>query len=75
MVRTVISPKDGFEALTAQCAAFHSVVQHSCCLKLSAFALSINLVIRGGEDNDFFARVSKKLNIIRLHETGLTHVW
>jgi predicted glycosyltransferase involved in capsule biosynthesis len=29
----------------------------------------------GGEDNDFFARVSKSLNIIRLHETGLTHVW
>jgi Fringe-like len=30
---------------------------------------------RGGEDNNFFARVRKKLNIIRLHETGLTHVW
>jgi len=34
-----------------------------------------NFVGWGGEDNDFFSRVSKKLNIIRLHETGLTHVW
>jgi predicted glycosyltransferase involved in capsule biosynthesis len=29
----------------------------------------------GGEDNDFYDRVSKKLNIIRHHENGLTHVW
>ncbi|KAG7367927.1 chondroitin N-acetylgalactosaminyltransferase [Nitzschia inconspicua] len=29
----------------------------------------------GGEDGDFFARVTKELNVIRLHETGLTHVW
>ncbi|KAG7367926.1 chondroitin N-acetylgalactosaminyltransferase [Nitzschia inconspicua] len=29
----------------------------------------------GGEDTDFFARVRKELNVIRLHETGLTHVW
>ncbi|MGK3747656.1 MAG: hypothetical protein ACI90V_014520 [Bacillariaceae sp.] len=34
-----------------------------------------NMNGRGGEDNDFFTRVSKKLNIIRLHETGLTHAW
>jgi Fringe-like len=30
---------------------------------------------RGGEDDDFFSRVSKKLNIIRAREKGLTHVW
>lgn len=30
---------------------------------------------RGGEDNDFFDRVSKKLNVIRARDTGLTHVW
>jgi hypothetical protein len=30
---------------------------------------------RGGEDNDFFGRVSQKLNVIRARETGLTHVW
>ncbi|KAL3909827.1 MAG: hypothetical protein SGILL_007930, partial [Bacillariaceae sp.] len=29
----------------------------------------------GGEDNDFFAKAKEKLNIVRLHETGLTHVW
>ena len=29
----------------------------------------------GGEDNDFFQRASKKLNIIRMKESGLTHVW
>jgi len=29
----------------------------------------------GGEDNDFFSRISSKLNIIRLHEPGLTHKW
>lgn len=29
----------------------------------------------GGEDNDFFARVGENLNIIRMHEKGLTHVW
>ncbi len=34
-----------------------------------------NFVGWGGEDNDFFARVSRKLNIIRLHEPGLTHIW
>mmetsp|Transcript_15235 Transcript_15235/g.35111 ORF Transcript_15235/g.35111 Transcript_15235/m.35111 type:complete len:813 (+) Transcript_15235:81-2519(+) len=34
-----------------------------------------NFVGWGGEDNDFFSRVSKRLHIIRLHETGLTHVW
>jgi hypothetical protein len=27
------------------------------------------------QDNDFFARVGAKLNIIRMHEKGLTHVW
>eukprot|EP00536_Pseudo-nitzschia_multiseries_P011109 jgi/Psemu1/289499/fgenesh1_pg.363_\ len=34
-----------------------------------------NFVGWGGEDNDFFSRVTKKLNVIRLRETGLTHVW
>ncbi|KAG7345409.1 chondroitin N-acetylgalactosaminyltransferase [Nitzschia inconspicua] len=29
----------------------------------------------GGEDTDFFARVRDKLNVVRLQETGLTHVW
>ncbi|KAG7345419.1 chondroitin N-acetylgalactosaminyltransferase [Nitzschia inconspicua] len=29
----------------------------------------------GGEDVDFFATVRKQLNVIRLRETGLTHVW
>jgi len=29
----------------------------------------------GGEDNDFYSRVTKKLNVIRLQEQGLTHVW
>ncbi len=29
----------------------------------------------GGEDNDFFARVSSELHVIRLHEPGLTHIW
>ena len=27
------------------------------------------------QDNDFFGRVGEKLNIIRMHEKGLTHVW
>mmetsp|Transcript_18236 Transcript_18236/g.45313 ORF Transcript_18236/g.45313 Transcript_18236/m.45313 type:complete len:794 (-) Transcript_18236:60-2441(-) len=34
-----------------------------------------NFVGWGGEDNDFYARVKAKLNIIRLHEPGLTHIW
>jgi len=34
-----------------------------------------NFVGWGGEDNDFFSRVSSKLNIIRRHEPGLTHIW
>ena len=27
------------------------------------------------QDNDFYARVGDNLNIIRMHERGLTHVW
>lgn len=27
------------------------------------------------KDNDFYSRVGDTLNIIRLHEKGLTHVW
>jgi predicted glycosyltransferase involved in capsule biosynthesis len=42
-----------------------------------AMRLSMNekFVGWGGEDNDFFQRVAKKLNIIRHREKGLTHVW
>lgn len=55
------------------------------CVILNEYSISKNdensqqhhclLLIRGGEDNDFFAKVQDKLHIIRLHETGLTHVW
>ena len=41
----------------------------------NAHLTQLNSFFRGGEDNDFFSRVSNKLNIIRLHEAGLTHVW
>jgi len=41
----------------------------------SYLSMDENFVGWGGEDNDFFSRVGKKLNIIRLHETGLTHAW
>jgi hypothetical protein len=37
--------------------------------------LIYSIISRGGEDTDFFTRVRKKLNVVRLHETGLTHVW
>jgi hypothetical protein len=29
----------------------------------------------GGEDIDFYSGVSKKLNIVRMHEHGLIHLW
>ncbi|KAG7345067.1 chondroitin N-acetylgalactosaminyltransferase [Nitzschia inconspicua] len=29
----------------------------------------------GGEDTDFLARVKKQLHVVRLLDTGLTHVW
>jgi hypothetical protein len=38
-------------------------------------AMDESFVGWGGEDNDFFAKTKEKLNIIRLRETGLTHVW
>ena len=30
---------------------------------------------QGGEDNDFFGRMKKKLHIIRARDAGLIHLW
>eukprot|EP00535_Pseudo-nitzschia_heimii_P009643 CAMPEP_0197191986 /NCGR_PEP_ID=MMETSP1423-20130617/24345_1 /TAXON_ID=476441 /ORGANISM="Pseudo-nitzschia heimii, Strain UNC1101" /LENGTH=732 /DNA_ID=CAMNT_0042644787 /DNA_START=264 /DNA_END=2462 /DNA_ORIENTATION=- len=42
---------------------------------VARLSMDENFVGWGGEDNDFFSRVSSNLNIIRLHDPGLTHVW
>ena len=44
-------------------------------LDAKKFALSEKFVGWGGEDNDFWHRMRKKLHVVRARDAGLVHLW